>query len=182
MQRGLSEREYDVLWKLYSYYYGSDVLEALASKMVNPAWCSTPDAVNSAFQEDAIGTMKMKAAIAAKTVPVSFNTQIELLHIFTKFVEVERTTDTVGKAQNQMLEHITAMLANLPFSIGSRDPRDEQKQIAASPAHRFDESKVELGFEEMMAVSVGHRLPNTKMLEAMSYPPLPVRDEEVGGS
>lgn len=173
LQKSLSDREFSALWKVYAYYYGPHVLDALASKMVNPAWCSSPDTVSNALQDDAIGTMKMKAALAAKTVPVSFNTQIDLLNIFTKFIEIERTTDSAGKAQDQMLEHITAMMVNLPFAIGNRNPREGDMIVAAGPMDRFDRAAVELSFEETMVVSSGQALPNADMLQQMQYPPVP---------
>ena len=182
LQQSLSDRDYSVLWKLYAYFHGPHVLDALVSKMVNPAWCGTPDTVSNAFQDDAIGTMKMKAALAAKTVPVAYHTQMELLHVFTKFVEVERTTDSVGKAQDQMLEHITAMMINLPFAIGNRDPREGGMIIDATPTDPFDKTPVELSYEETMVVSGGHALPNADLLQRMRYPPLPQVAEEAGGS
>ena len=184
LQQSFSDRDYNVLWKLYAYYYGPHVLESLASKMVNPLWCGTPDTVNTALQDDAIGTIKMKAAMAANMVPVSYNTQIELLHIFTKFVEIERTTDSVGKAQDQMLEHITAMMINLPFAIGNRDPREAGMIVPGGPTEEFDKLPVELTYEETMLISAGHALPNAEMLRQMVYPALPhvMSVEEAGGS
>jgi hypothetical protein len=181
LQRSLSDRDYSAMWKLYAYYYGPHVLEALVSKMVNPMWCGTPDTVSNALQDDAIGTMKMKAALAAKTVPVSFNTQVDLLHIFTKFVEVERTTDSAGKAQDQMLEHISAMMLNLPFAIDNRDPRQEGMVIEAGPIDAYDATAVELSYQETMTVAAGHKLPNEATLQQMRFPPLP-QGEEAGGS
>lgn len=185
LHRSFSDRDYSAIWKLYAYFYGPYVLEALTSKMVNPLWCSTPETVTTAFQDDAIGTMKMKAALAAKTVPVSFNTQVDLLHIFTKFIEVERTTDSAGKAQDQMLEHITAMMVNLPFAIGNRDPRQQGALIEGGPTAEFDKLAVELSYEETMIVSAGGTLPNAGMLKQMRYPPPPhvmSIEEEAGGS
>ncbi len=185
LQRSFAERDYSAIWKLYAYYYGPYVLDALTSKMVNPIWCGTPDTVTMVFQDDAIGTMKMKAALAAKTVPVSFNTQIDLLHIFTKFVEIERTTDSVGKAQDQLLEHIMAMMTNLPFAVGNRDPREKDMLVDGGPAEEFDKLPVELSFEETMIVTAGHKLPNAEMLRQMKYPPSPhvlSIAEEAGGS
>jgi len=177
LQRSLSERDFNVLWKLYGYYYGPHVLDALASRMVNPLWCNTPDTVSTAFQDNAIGTMKMKAALAACTVPVSFSTQVDLLHIFTKFVEVERTTDSAGKAQDQMLEHIAAMMLNLPFAVDDRDPRAEGMLVDGGPTKEFDELAIELSYEETMTVAAGHGLGNEEMLRQMRYPPLPQPDE-----
>jgi len=181
VQRGLYERDYDVLWKLYGYFYGPHVLEAMAGKCINPIWCSTPDTVNSSYQDDAIGTLKMKAAIAAKTIPVTFNTQTELLHIFTKFVEVERTTDSAGKAQDQILEHISAMMTNMPFNIGGRDPQRGQIPIEHNPAQAYKKTAIELSFEETMAVATGTPVPDADRLVDLSFPPPPGLEEDAGG-
>jgi len=180
LQRGLSEREYDVLWKVFAYFYGPHVLEALVTKMINPVWCTTPDTVNSTFQDDAVSTMKFKAAMAAKTIPVNSGTQVELLNVFTKFVEVERTTDSIGKAQNQILDHIEAMMVTLPFNVGGRDPHTAER-VAESPMSKFRTTNVELSFQETMAVGVGHELPNAEVLEALSFPAQP-DVVEAGGS
>lgn len=169
IHRGLSEREYDTLWKLYAFFYGPHVLESLVTKMVNPIWCSTPDTVNSTLQDDAISSLKFKAAMAAKTVPVNSTTQIDLLNVFTKFVEVERTTDSIGKAQNQILDHIEAMLTTLPFSVAGRDP-ETSEQVPQSPMSRFRKTSVELNYREVMQVAVGHHLPNQGSLEQLVFP------------
>ena len=126
--------------------------------MVNPVWCSTPDTVNSTLQDDAISTMKFKAALAAKTIPVNNSTQVDLLHVFTKFVEVERTTDSIGKAQNQILDHIEAMMVTLPFNVGGRDPRTAE-MVPQTPMAAYRKTSVELSFQETMAVAAGQRLP-----------------------
>ena len=170
IHRGVSEREYDLLWKLYGLFLGPHMLDALENKFVNPAWCGTPDGVSACIQDDAIGTLKLKAALAAKTVPVTQHTQLALLETFTKFVEVERTTDSQGKAQDQMLEHISAMLTSLPFNIGGRDPRNNHVAIDAGPLAMFNNSAVELTYEETMRVSVRQPIANAETLLALSFP------------
>jgi hypothetical protein len=181
VQRGLAEHEYDALWKLYAYFRGPQVLQSLISKFVCPSWCSTPDTVNSALQDDAIGTLKLKASVAAKTVPVGFNTQTELLHIFTKFVEVERTTDTAGRAQDQMLEHITAMLAHLPLNISGRDPQHGHVPIAYNPVQQFKQTAIELSYEEIMAVATGQELSYLEQVQTLKFPEPPTF-EGAGGT
>lgn len=149
IQRGLHEREYDLLWKLYGYFYGPHVLDALISKFVSPGWCSSTDGVNAAIQDDAISTLKLKAALAAKLTPVNQHNQIDLLHIFTKFVEVERTTDSAGKAQGQILDHIAAMMSQVPFTTGGHDPHTGH---AIRTQQRLS---VELTYDEQLAASAG---------------------------
>ncbi len=168
IHRGLSEREYDLLWKLYGYFLGPYIVDALESKFSNPVWCGTPEAVGAAVLDDAIGTLKLKAAIAAKTVPVNQHTQLALMEQFTKFVEVERNTDSAGQAQEQILDHIAAMMTTLPFNVGGRDPRGAQ--MAYNPIQDFEKTAIELTYEETMRLSVNQPIANADMLRKLSFP------------
>lgn len=169
IHRGLSEREYDLLWKLYGYFLGPYVLDAMESKFSSPVWCGTPEATGAAVLDDAIGTLKLKAAIAAKTVPVNQHTQLALMEQFTKFVEVERNTDSAGKAQEQILDHIQAMMSTLPFNIGGRDPQRNIK-MDRGPIEQYEQSAIELTYEETMRVSVRQPIANAETLRALAFP------------
>lgn len=159
IQRGLSDREYDLLWKLYGYFLGPHVLDALESRFVSPNWCHTSDSVNDTLLDDAVSTLKLRAAIAAKTVPVNTSTQLALLEQFTRFVEVERSTDSAGKSQSALLGHIAAMMNSLPFDIGGEQPGTE-----------FDYSPVELTYEETVRASTGHETRFAPILRKLTYP------------
>lgn len=185
VQRGLSEREYDLLWKMYGYAFGPQLLEAVTTKFANPAWCGTADEIGAAIEADTVNTMKMKASLAAKTVPVNIGTQLEILHIFTKYVEIERMSDNATKGQNQIVEHIGAMFNVMPLNVAGHDPRLGQKAIAG-PVQRYEDTAVELSYDETMTVATGGRLPNHELLANMHFPPTPVEIEvtesKAGGS
>lgn len=168
IQRGITEREYDLLWKLYGYFLGPHIVAALESKFTNPTWCGTPDAVGAAVLDDAIGTLKLKAAIAAKTVPVNQHTQMALMEAFTKFVEVERNTDSTGKAQEQILDHISAMMTTLPFNVGGRSPRGVP--LPSTPIQQFERTAIELTYEETMRLSVNQPIANPDILKSLAFP------------
>ena len=161
IHRGLSEREHDLLWKLYGYFLGPYIVDALESRFANPVWCSTPEGVGAAVLDDAIGTLKLKAALAAKTVPVNQSTQMALMDQFTRFVEIERTTDSAGKAQAQVLEHIAAMMTTLPFAVGR--PRGQAEVF------EFEDTAAELNYAETMFVSTGQPLDNAEELKRLSF-------------
>lgn len=169
VHRGLAERDYDLLWKMYAYAHGPHMLTSLITKFVNPIWCNTPDEVNSAIHDDTIATLKLKSSLAAKTVQVNGGTQIELLQIYTKFVEIEQLSDSAGKAQSQILDHINVMFSVMPLSIGGRDPRSGQQRIAG-PAATFDATAVELSYEESVKVAIGQQLPHADMLRQLDFP------------
>ena len=169
VHRGLAEREYDLLWKMYAYAHGPHMLTSLITKFVNPIWCNTPDEVNSAIHDDTIATLKLKSSLAAKTVAVNAGTQIELLQIYTKFVEIEQLSDSAGKAQSQILDHIGVMFSVMPLNIGGRDPRSGQQRLTGQTAV-FDATAVELSYEETVQVAVGQQLPHAEMLRNLDFP------------
>lgn len=166
IHRGLSEREYDLLWKLYGYFLGPCIVDALESKFVNTAWCSNPAALGAAVMDDAIGTLKLKAAIATKTVQVNHQTQLALMEAFTKFVEIERSTDSAGKAQEQILDHISAMMTTLPFNVGGRVSRT----VSMSPVDAYEKTAIELTYEETMRLSVRQPIAHQAILKNLTFP------------
>lgn len=184
VHRGLSEREFDLLWKMYAYAYGPHMLQALITKFSNPTWCGTPDEVGAAVQDDTVNTMKLKAAIAAKTVPINLGTQVDILNVFTKFVEIERMSNSEGEAQNQIMTHIGAMFNVLPLNVAGRDPMSDHRPSIKGPVQAFMDTAIELSYEETMAVAVGGRLPNESMLRQLHFPPSPaeLKSAEAGGS
>ena len=166
VHRGISEREHDILWKLYGYFLGPHIVDALEGKFANPMWCGTPTALGAAVMDDAISTLKMKAALAAKTVQVSPQTQLALMEAFTKFVEIERSTDSAGKAQEQVMDHIAAMMTTLPFNVGGRPSRVTN----LSPIDAFEKTAIELTYEETMRLSVRQPIAHHKILQTLAFP------------
>lgn len=171
VNNGLNERNPDLLWKLFGYCGGPLVLDAMIGRLVNPMWASRPDDVPMFFQDAALNLMKKKAAVSALTVPVSASTQLHLIEAFVKYVEIERTTDTMGKAQDQILGNINAMLAQIPFNIGSKVGAHKD-----SPLREWDESAIELSSAEMMQVAAGQNLPGYARLRHLEFPEREVQD------
>ncbi len=169
IHQGLSEREYNLLWKLYGYFLGPYVIDALEGKFVSPTWCNSPTAVGAAVMDDAVSTLKFKAAIAAKTVPVNQYTQIAILDAFTKFVEIERNTDSAGKAQEQILDHISAMMVTLPFNVGGRASSGLVQRDMA-PIDAFDRTAIELTYEETMRLSARQPIAHQSILKSLMFP------------
>lgn len=168
LQQSLTEKDYRVLWKVYGYFLGPYIVDALESKFSSPTWCGTPESVGSAVIDDAIGTLKLKAAIAAKTVGVTQHTQLALMETFTKFIEVERNTDSSGKSQEQILDHIAAMMSALPFSVGGRAA--DGSRTTPTVLNKFDKTAVELTYEETMRLALNQPIMHTEILEKLTYP------------
>jgi hypothetical protein len=131
-------------------------------------WCGTHESVNAAIMDDAVSTLKLKAAVAVKTVEVNQYTQLALMDQFTKFVEVERNSDDAGKSQAQILDHIDTMMKCLPFNVGGRDPRGTA--ILSPTIQAYEQTAIELTYEEMMRLSVHKPILDGEVIKGKTFP------------
>lgn len=162
--RGLQERHYDLLWKMLGYQGGEHVLDAVLSRFVNIAKPGGADGVSGFFQEFAINSMKYKAALASLTVQVNTHTQLPLIDSFVKYVEIERNSDNVMKAQSSIVDNIGVMLTSLPFKIGTKLDSEGAKMLP------FDNGSAELRGDEMMIIAAGGVLSETDDIQKLSFP------------
>jgi hypothetical protein len=163
-QEIVRERNYSMIWKLLGYAGGPHVLDAAMSKLTTPNWVNNPEHVPSFFQEAALSTIKKKAALAAMTVDVNTNTQLDLLATFVKFVEIERTTESAGKVQDQVISDLNTILTSLPWKrAGVAGP-------PAGPAYDYDVSAVELTVDQLLLIGTGEELKEREALLATTFP------------
>jgi hypothetical protein len=148
---GLSDRDYDLLWKLYGYLYGPAVLDAFISTTSRKFRPESINEVDAALADDARSALQRKVATVARTFVVNPFSQSELLNIYARFLEVEKETNS-GKAQDVILQNISVMLDKLPWQSGG-------ETLASVPrlAH-YDAGAVELRTDELLTVSVGKEL------------------------
>lgn len=164
VQTGIQERKYGILWKILGYAGGPHVLDAAMSKLTSPSWVNQPAHVSNFFQDVALTTMKKKAAIATMTVSVNANTQLDLLATFVKFVEIERTTESQGKVQDQIMEDLTSVLKALPWKrAGVAGP-------PPGPSYDYDMSSVELTCDQLLLLGSGQPLENGAELLQLGFP------------
>jgi hypothetical protein len=162
--RGLTERQYDLLWKLFGYHGGSHVLDAVISKfspIERPVHASN---VGAFFQEFAVNTVKHKAAIATLTIPINTHTQIALIESFVKYVEIEKNSENAGKAHSTIVENIGAMMAALPFKVGTKLDSVDAKMLP------YDDGSAELSSAELMIVAAGGKLSNQQDIANLRFP------------
>jgi hypothetical protein len=142
----------DALWEF----------DAMIGKVANPMQVRRPEDVPAFFQDTAINLMKKKAAMAALTVPVEGHTQMHLIEAFVKYVEIERTTDSQGSAQDQIQEGLQQMLESMPYAtIGV---------VNAKQLPEFDKNAAELRSDELMLASVGYKIPGLELLQNLKFP------------
>lgn len=169
--RGLSERQHDLLWKMFGYLGGPFVIDSVSSRLINASWCNSAEAATSFWQETALNAMKHKAAVATLVVPINSETHLDLIGAFVKYVEIERTTDSQGQARDQIVDNIQQTLTMLSFSVVSQD------KPLTGVLEQYDKSGVELHTDEMITLSLGGGLPYADMLKNMHFPPPPLQLE-----
>ncbi len=151
-----------LLLKLFGYMGGPHVLDAMISRFPNAGWVNRPEGVSSFFQDLAINSMKQKTAVASMSMPVGSGTYRHLLEAFVKCVEIERTTDSVGTAQDQIQDGLQNLLASFPFLTLSEDKAKELPHYAHGAA--------ELRSDELLQASFGRLPENLDEIMALRFP------------
>lgn len=162
--RGLTERHYDLLWKMVAYQGGTHALNAVMSRFIETDRPKSAEDVANFFQESAINSVKYKAALATMTVPINTHTQLELINSFVKYVEVERTTENATKAQLSIVENIGAMLRAMPLQIGTK------LESRVNKIEPYDNSAAELRGDEIIVAASGEEVPNADMIKDLKFP------------
>jgi hypothetical protein len=159
---GIQPSDQGLLWKLVGYLAGPYVLDAMISHFPNPLWAYRQEDVPAFFQDAAINILKKKTAIAAMTVPVENHSHMHLIEAFVKYVEIERTTDSMGKAQDQIQENLQGLLESLPFTaVGIADAKRLQ---------HYDTGAAELRTDELLITAIGGEIPGIERLQELRFP------------
>ena len=88
IQCGLSEREFDVLWKLYGYWGGPHVLDSIIYRGHGSPRPEKPEEVAAFWADDIKQQLRLKAAITVRTMPAGFNQQT-ILETYHRCLELE---------------------------------------------------------------------------------------------
>lgn len=168
LQRGLSERNYALLWKFYGFIYGPRMLDSLIDQAIAPYQPRTEDEVRYAWQDDGIGSVLRKQAIAARTMPVNTFTQLDILAVYSKFVEIERASgrDRAAQQPNSMLASVDAMLKALPMDVGQYAT---VRVDSATLAH-YDSGASELNCQQLLLAAKDIQPNDAADLENLTYP------------
>lgn len=163
---GLSDRDYDLLWKLFGYLYGPTVLDAFIHSTTARFRPETGEEVDICLADDARHAIRRKVAVVARTFAINPFSQSELLNIYARFIEIEKASDS-GKAQDVIMQNIQVMLNKLPWETGepTKSTNVDQAKLVG-----YDVGNTELRTEELLAVTMGKEAPTTIGMEDIKYP------------
>jgi hypothetical protein len=123
---------------------------------------NSAEGVPSYFQDAAINILKKKTMMAALAVPVENHTHMHLIEAFVKYVEIEKTTDSAGQANDQIQQGLQDLLESLPFAaVGVAN----KKQLPA-----IDTCAAELRSDELMLTTIGCKMPGAEFLQQLRFP------------
>jgi hypothetical protein len=169
---GMSDRDFDLLWKLYGYLYGPVVLDNFIYTTSESMRPDTPDAVAAALAGDARQTLTRKAAIVSRTFSINQFSQSEILNLYARLLEIE-TARGQEKAQDLIMSNISAMMDKLTFTMG--DTPDDA--LHAPRMITYDKGAAELNTDELMRVTTGQDAGVSDEVVNLKYPePLNVEE------
>ena len=167
MHRGFTEREYDKLWKWYAYAYGSCMLDSMVGQVIDATPPDTPAQVKATWKDDGMSSIIRKQAIAARTMPVNSFTQADLLHIWTKFVEIEKSAEASGAGNSALLSNVEALLELAPTMLVGKRVQDPDFPALAA----FDKPGHELRTHELLMIATGEAPPGLEeTLNSLKFP------------
>ncbi len=161
---GLNERQFDLLWKLYGFFGGPHVLDALINTFSGAPKATGPDQVGNYFSDDARGTVRRKSAIAARTMPVNGYTQQIILEIEQKYHEIEKISSGTGQA-GMLTDMVGEVMKGLAWSVGRGTP-DRPIHVMTAKADTF---AAEPRIGELLALASG-RTDDLDELETITFP------------
>lgn len=169
---GLSDRDYDLLWKLFGYLYGPAVLDVFITTTSQKYRPETINEVDTALAEDTRASLQRKVAVVARTYVLNPFSQSELLNTYARFLELEKESNT-GKAQDVIMQNIQIMLDKLPWST------EESNVISVPQIAYYDSGASELRTDELLTLSVGGTLANKVEVDDLKFPEIKENDKPV---
>jgi len=169
LHRGsMSEKNYALLWKFFGYTYGPRMLDAIIGQAVAPYRPRTGAETKGALQDIGVGGMLRKQALSALTVPVNTFTQIDILQVYSKFVEIDRANGQARASMqpDSLLANIEAVLAVLPMDVGAF----ANLRVDSATLSKYDAGAGELNCRQLMLASQDLLPTDATDFDDLTYP------------
>ena len=173
IQRGMSDRDYAVLWKLYAYVRGPHMLSFLITTF-NDMRHADKNSIEHYLLEDHRTNMRRKATLSSRMVGVNSHTQDRLIELHTKIVEVEKSAEGGGLAAETVNQNIQVMLSHLPLLVGQQvNALPEGQALAPYKGYTAD-----LRANEILALTAGMPVDKDNIID-QKFPELPNNGKEI---
>ena len=163
VQRGMTDRDYHILWKLYAFVRGSKMLEFLMYTFTDMDKATNAHQVDTMLAADYRSNMRRKAALSARMMGVNNFTQDRLIELQTKIVEIEKAAGD-DSAPDEIAQSIQTMFSKLPFLTGEGCLRSGDKRMVA-----LSKTSGDLRADELLRLSMGETL-DTNTIDDFKIP------------
>lgn len=172
---GLSEREYDCLWKMFGYHGGGHVLDMLINKF---APRGSAEKIVAFFKDDFKSVLAMKGDLALRTMPINWQTQVELANLYLRMEEMERQEGQTGGDSEGIIANVKAFFGGLPWAKASQSPTTGNEKI-----DRLDRGSVAVRASELTLMGTGQTSPFMQsLIESASQAEFPGAEGQQSGS
>jgi len=153
VQTGLAEREYDCLWKLFGYWLGPSVLDALAYKFNNPRHTEGHDGLRAAMRDLSKDAIDIKAAITMITMKSDWQTRELILTLWKDMLALEAQAGQAGIGTETYTQNVQQLVDTFQgLLVKTREDGDTRLtgQIA-----QLEAQGVRLRAAELVGIGVG---------------------------
>lgn len=157
IQAGLSERDFDLLWKLYGYAGGGELLDMVINKFA-PA--GSAKRIVAFLQDDFMATLALKGNIAMRTMPISYQTQLEIANLWMRLREMEnKDGGGTGGGAEGILQATRQFFAELPWQKASKATPSNNELLET-----LDRSSISVRAHEITLIGTGQQTPFMQQL------------------
>ncbi len=167
-QAGMTERDYDVLWKMMGYCGKGIVLDAVIGKTYDATVPESAGQVGDFLSDDIERSVKLKMTVAMRALPVNSYTAMQIAEIYQRFQEIKKMADGAGAAGDMISANIQVAIQSLGWTVG-----DKRVLISAADPSKIvgrlrdevlaaDDCAVELRADELMQLNTGQTLAPTR--------------------
>lgn len=126
IQRGMTDRDYAILWKLYAYRRGSAMLDFLISTFAD--WSKpSPAQLDAALMDDFRLNTRRKAMLASRSMGVNQHTADRIVELHTKIIEIEKVAS--GGNPDSMGANIQIVMGNIATAVGTKSVIDTEDMV-----------------------------------------------------
>lgn len=167
VHHGLTDRQYDVLWKLFGLLKGPMFLDRYIYGEESPTQMTSYDQ-GGPLSRELMRTMADNKALATmRVIQANVYNQEVILNTYNKLLEIEKSSGgTTGGGSSDgvhslLMNNINKMICNFNFAI---DGNNQPTEI-----RHWDENGIELRTDELIARSLGQPVPE-KPIPVLAFP------------
>jgi len=165
-KRGISEREPDVLWKMFGYWGGAAMLDFLVYRSSQPVKPDSPAGIAAFLADDIRGILQLKTAIAIHGMQVNWQTQTEIVNLYLRMIELEKQVGGSEGGAESLQAGIQGLMESLPWT---RSAAEAKRRGLVSDLERGNAG---LRADELLLVAAGQTPAGlAETLASAVYPP-----------